>query len=855
MKIQLTLAWRYLTGRKLRAALTILSITLGIMLIFGLSAIVPAFADLINNDIEASKVEFDIIITRDGQALFPATLETDIANIDGTMFVIGAIEKDLNLPSASQITMPDGRQLGSLEIKAANPLDGETPYAQMVVTLGDDLVAGRGIEATDIGQPVVIISQDLANALRLTVGDNLNLPSAQGNMPLEIVGLTSGGRSLDSEIVYTTLAVGQAIFNAPDQINTIIGLIDPNYDLITVQNEVKALLPPTHNFGSFSGGGSAWDSALQMSDAIFGFFGFMTLSMAGLIMFNTFRTVVLERRRDIGMLRAIGATRRTIMSIILIEALIQATIGTTLGLLTGLLATQALIPLLNNFLNNFFAGGTLGQPSYSPSMFFLSLLLGFGIPLASTLWPARAASQLTPMEALRPSSPEETLTHSRRTIIIGLLFLAGALLGLLSGNLTASTLGMALFFISILILSPLLIRPITTIFGRILILAFAREGHLAHKNLGRQPSRAAITASTIAIGIAIIIALSGMISSAINGIASYVDITLDADFMLMPESLFLGSNSLGAGPELAADIAAIDGIDTITTLRQGTIDIDGLTANIIGIDPQTYPQVSGLYFIEGTTADFNQLNAGRTIIINTFLAAQLNLQTGDTLDLTTLNGRQTYQVIAQAADYLNVKTPAIYTSQANMAADFNLHNDTVIMADISPSASAATIQNELIAITQRYPQFSLYSNEKMKTTQIETLESASSIYSVLMAILALPSLLALANTLTINVLERTREIGVLRAIGSLRKQVQRMIVAESLLLAMIGLLIGIIIGLWMSWIFVNALSLIGMPVPYYLPYTGLLVATIVGLTFGILAALAPARQAANLQIVTALAYE
>ena len=135
------------------------------------------------------------------------------------------------------------------------------------------------------------------------------------------------------------------------------------------------------------------------------------------------------------------------------------------------------------------------------------------------------------------------------------------------------------------------------------------------------------------------------------------------------------------------------------------------------------------------------------------------------------------------------------------------------------------------------------------------MQGASSVYSILMAVLAIPSLLALANTLTVNVLERTREIGVLRAIGSIRKQVRRMVMAESLLLSALGIAIGILVGLWMSWIMVESLSYIGIPVPFFFPYTGVVVAIAVGLIFGVTAALAPARRASKQNIIEALAYE
>jgi len=857
MNIQLKLAWRYLWGRKTRAILTTFSITLGVMLIFGFSSIVPALANMVKQDIESAKVDVDIIITRDGNAFFPEGLQDEVATVPGTMFVMGTLERNLNLPPSEYIVMPDGRTMIALEIRAGRPLPEDNPFSQMVQTLGDDLVAGRSITVDDTGQPVAIISEALAIAKGIEIGDTLTLPSAQGQIDLEVVGLTAGERSISNEFVYTTLTAAQTIFNAPEQIDTILGLIDPDVELTAVQDQIKTLLPPGYNFGSYSAGGSAFDSAIQMADMIFNMFGILVLAMAGLIMFNTFRTVIVERKRDIGMLRAIGATRGMVTRTILAEGIIQGVVGASLGLILGYLFAHALIPVLSSYFDAFFRDSSLGAPVFSGQSLLIAVLLGVGIPVLSGLWPARQAGKLTPMEALRPFSDAEEVKQSRRLIIIAVVLVALALVGLLSGSVGGAALGMLLFFVSILVLSPLLIRPVTAVFGRLLILLFAREGYLAERNLGRQPSRAAITASTVGIGMAIIIALSGMVTSALNGIISYMDVTLSADYMLIPETLFLGATTIGADPEFAQSITTVEGIAQVTTIRQSSIVLDELgVVNLMGIDPVTYPQVTDLYFIEGNSEEaFPGLENGRSVIINSTLASQLQLKPGDTITLNTLNETATYEIIAEAVDYLNLKTPALYISQANMATDFNLHNDTIIMMDSVPGANVQTIENELISLTQQYSQFSLFTFDALHASQVEDMQGASSVYSVLMAVLAIPSLLALANTLTVNVLERTREIGVLRAIGSIRKQIRRMVLAESLLLSTLGIAIGILVGLWMSWIMVESLSFIGIPVPFYFPFTGIMVAVAVGLIFGVIAALAPARRASKQNIIEALAYE
>jgi putative ABC transport system permease protein len=431
-----------------------------------------------------------------------------------------------------------------------------------------------------------------------------------------------------------------------------------------------------------------------------------------------------------------------------------------------------------------------------------------------------------------------------------------ALLGLASGNLNLASLGAVLFLAGLVLVGPVLVRPIANVFGRLLELVFAQEGRIAEGNLARQPGRAAITASAMTIGLAILVALGGMMTSIESGFFRYIDRSLGADYLLMPHSMVLGGGNVGAGPELAEAVRNVPGIAGVTTVRLAMGRIGDTDVQTIGIDPESYPRIAGLEFSAGDPEKaFAALAEGRALIANGIFSAQKGLKVGQELTLQTPEGPKTYKVVGIGMDFLNAKLATVYISQENLARDLHETSDVLLMADQTADADPAEVRAQLERIVAQYPAFSLLSGEELRVEYKQMFGMAMRLLQLLMVALAVPSLIALMNTLGINVLERTREIGVLRAVGSTRRQVQRMIVGESLLLSALGTAFGLLGGLWLGYVLVGALNETGFKIPYYFPYGGLMLAIAVGLVFGVIAGLLPARRAARMDLLAALRYE
>jgi putative ABC transport system permease protein len=433
-----------------------------------------------------------------------------------------------------------------------------------------------------------------------------------------------------------------------------------------------------------------------------------------------------------------------------------------------------------------------------------------------------------------------------------------ALVILLSHNLGLLALGGVLFLIGLVLAGPVLVRPIANILGALFTRLTPQQGivQLAEGNLTRQPTRAAVTASATMIGLAVIVMAGGLVSSLSSGFLDALQRSLGSDYLFVPPAIGVWGSNVGAAPRLADELRALPSIEAVSTLRVATSLAGDLPFTVLGIDPVNYPKVSGLVFQKGDPdSAYSSLGDGPNLIANGPLAAFAGVTPGDDLRMLTAEGEQVYRVVAVANDYLNAKIATAYISQASLATDFLITEDVLLQANRKPGVNRAEADAEVDGLAAQYPQFQLISGQEYYDENKRIFDAAFlGLYAVL-GFLAIPSLVAMLNTLAIGVIERTREIGMVRAVGATRQQIRRMVVFEALILAALGTSFGLLSGLYLARLAVDSLGAAGYPVRASFPWMGAVLAVAIGMLFGGLAAVIPARQAAKLDIVAALRYE
>jgi len=851
MNLQFTLAMRYLSGRKLRTTLTTLAIVFGVLVIFGMNLVLPAFMSAFQANMMAMADKVDATITHKAGAPFPLEIVGQILDVDGVRAASGSLNRTINLPL--DYFDHDPNKPDRITALSLTGLDLDSVHTVRAYTV----VEGRFLELDDTVS--VVIHQTLADNLGLKLGDTLAVPTPAGVLDLTIVGILSAKTTPGNEDLFINLQTAQEALNMPGQINAIdVNFVSVDEDeRAAILTAIQAKIGTNYQVGGLNTGDELLAN-IKIAQAIFNMIGVLALFMGGFIIFNTFRTIVTERRRDIGMLRAIGANRKTILGMILGETLIQGVIGTAIGLLLGYLLALGMInfvePLINSFLNL-----DMGEPIITPGNLFTAVVLGIGTTVVAGLLPAWRAGRVTPMEALRPSDAETpTNPVKSRSFWVGAIMIAIALIALFSQNTGLIGLGGILFFFGLLLVSPGLIQPIAAAFARLAEIVFARQGtgDLAAGNLTRQPTRAAVTASATMIGLAVVLMATSIITSLTLGFSDLLEKTLGSDFLLIPPSVMVWGSNVGSGPTLADEIRALPEVETVSTLRFAASEIDGTAISLLGIEPDNFALASSLDISKGDLDQaLAEIKAGRSVIANTALVMATGVDVGDEINLVTLDGEKTYRVVAIGMDYLDAKVAGAFISQDNLAADFGMSEDVMMQIDLKAGADRDAVEPKIRALLEDYPQYNLISGAEYLDQNKALFNTAFLGMYALLAFMAIPSLIAMINTLAIGVIERTREIGMLRAVGTTRRQIRTVILAEALILAAIGTSFGIAAGLYLGYLGVNGLASIGFPLEYLFPASGVIAAILAGLIFGALAAVIPARQAARLDVVAALRYE
>lgn len=850
MNLQLTLALRYLNGRKLRTFLTTTAIVFGVTLIFGMNLVLPTMIAALETNVQAGEGAVDFSITNLSGEPFPYETLAGLLNLEGVRAVSGSLQRTINLP-------PDFIDKDSSRVDRVKAINLVGVVPEMARSLRSyPLVSGRYLQ--DLDRASAVISQSLADDFSISLDGTIQIPSANGVVDLTVVGIRPADFKFGNEDVLVNLPQAQLMLDEPGNIN----IIDLNMQAfagkdqhLEMQRRIESVLGPQYRVGNPAASDELFAS-LELGRITLSLFGLLALFMGGFIILNTFRTVVTERRRDIGMLRAIGATRRAVLGIILVEGLLQGVVGSIIGLVLGYFLAFAVLRVAQAPMSQF-VNLQLGLPVVTGQLIGLSVGLGVGVTLFAGLLPAYYASKVTPIEALRPSLAEvEFKQTSRWNLKIGVAIIVVTVAAIFSGWSSLIIPGGFLFLLGLVLITPGLVRPFANTFGQITNIIYARKGIglLAKSNLTRQSTRVAVTVSASMLGLAVIVTAGGLVTSMTGTIKEMIHKSLGSDYLFVPPSVAIWGSNVGANPKFAEQLRSLDQVDAVSTFRYAASQTNGQAVSVIGIDPVDFPKVSGLRFTQGDESAYGVLASGRDLIANGAFLAATGSRVGEDVDMLSANGKVRYHIVASAVDLLNAKVTTAYISQANLAADFGSMQDVFIQINLKKGANKSIAAENIRELGKDYPQFKLVSGADYYATVTSQINAAFSAIYILFLVVALPSLIAMLNTLTIGVIERTREIGMLRAVGGTQQQIREMVLIEALLLAAIGTAFGILGGLYLGYVFVVA-TRVFFPMGYYFPQWGILAALAIGLSFGALAALIPASQAARINVVDALRYE
>ena len=849
-----SLTLRGLAARKLRAVLTGLAVLLGVAMISGTYVFTDTINSTFDQVFETANEGVDVVIS--GRSEFdtdagPVSKEIPESLVDRVKDVPGVETAAGNVEDFASIIKENGDQVETL---GAPPLLFSRPPERF-----DPL---EYVEGEPPASPTeVAINKGTADDENLKIGDKIFLAGRSERQEFTISGLATFGdvESLGGATVsVVTLPRAQALADQPGRVDSIQAAADRDVTAQELVVRLERVLPDTVEVKT--GQQDATDQSESIRDSL-GFLNTLLLVFAGIadfvgafIIFNTFSITVAQRTKAFALLRTMGASRNQVLRAVLFEALIVGLAASVLGLFLGLAAAQGINALFKAF------GANLPQEGLvlEPRTVIVALLVGTVVTMLSSLPPARRATRVPPLAAMREELAQAQPPTRRRQVLSWVLLALGAagiLFGLFSGapaEQALSTLGLGaiLLFIAIALLSPRLVPPIAALVGYPLERMRGLAGRLARENSQRNPGRTAVTAAALMIGLALVT----FVAILADGVKASIDDTISEDM----KAQFVVQNKDGfsnISPGTGEAMRQLPGVETVSSLTNSQAQIEGYSGKPFGsgIDPPTFNQVWELTIDKGTPALLSNLRS-REILLETNSAESNGFDVGDRVEMTTpIGNRPVFRVRGTYEDKGALVGDFVVTNQV-IREDFGVRDDFLEFVVVQPGADPEAVQARAeTVLEQRFPVAEALSREEFQEGIKDQVNQFLFLIYALLSLSVIVSLFGIVNTLVLSIHERTRELGMMRAIGTPRTLVRRVVRYESVITALIGAALGLTVGFILGVVTTVALKDEGFVLS--IPWISLIVFGVLAVVAGVLAAIPPARRASRLNVLEALAYE
>ena len=774
----------------------------------------------------------------------------DASLVDAVKRVGGVAVAEGQVQGYARLVGKDGKALGNPEMGAptfgGNWSDNKelNPFS---------LAAGQSPRADD----EVVIDKKSADDGKLAVGDTTTVLVQGPPQQVRIAGIARFGAA-DSpggaSFVLFTPAAAQRLVAAPGKFDSIGVVAAGGVDQQELVRRISPVLPS--GVEAVTGDAATAESQSEFKQGLSFFntfmiiFAIVALVVGGFMIFNTFSITVAQRTRENGLLRALGAGRRQILSSVLIEALAVGALASVLGMAAGVLVAGGLKAMLSGLGFDIPAGGVV----FTGRTVVVSVLVGLAVTLAAAMVPARKAARIPPIAAMRSQVAGSAGYGSRERVVVGLILLllgtAALAAGLFGGGGNAVLLvglGALLVFFAVSVLARTVSLPMSRVLGAPLPRLRGAAGTLARENAMRNPKRTASSASALMIGVALV----GFITILASSTKASIDGALDRSFTgdLVVDS-GAGMAAGGIDPGMAEQLNRLPEVDVAAGLSRGQALVNGTAVMLAGLDPRTAFEILDVKPLQGSPADLGR----DAIALHEDVAKDKGLKLGDPVPVVFKDsGPQTLRVGMIYEEDQAAGSSYILGTDA-FRANFANRYDQRIFVKKAAGVSLADARAAVDRVAQSYPGADVFDQDEFKADQGRSVDQLLALVYALLALAIVIALLGIGNTLALSIFERTRELGVLRAVGMTRSQLRSTIRWESVIIALQGTLLGVVIGLFFGWVMVQALADQGIDT-FKVPFGSLGVVVVLAALAGVLAAVAPSRRAAKLNVLRAIAAE
>jgi putative ABC transport system permease protein len=837
------LTLRGLLAHKLRLALTALAIVLGVTFISGTFVL----TDTLNNTFSSlftsvySKIDFQVR----GVAQFgsgesatrnplPESVLARVESVPGVAGAYGQVE------GYAQFVARDGKPVPSTvgtiglgwdsspQISSLHLVSGNPPTTSDDVVMDASTARNYGF---GVGQQVRILSAGSRAAQTFTITGIAQFGTADN-----LAGATLAAFSLPT---------AQRLVGETGQFDFIDVIAKPGADKAAVQRSIARALPSDAEVVTgqtvINEEQTTVSQALSSLNTVLLIFALISLFVGAFTIFNTFSIIVGQRTRELALLRVVGASRGQVLRSVLGEAAIVGFVSSALGVALGVAAAVGLKALLGGF------GASLpsGSLTFEPRTAIVGLAVGTLVTVVSAIGPARNAVRIPPVAALTDRATDGAgRSPTRRRLLSGTALAIGGVLllglGLSKPVVALVGAGAVCIFVGVAMLAPAIARPLSGLLGRPLAALLGTPGWLGRENSMRSPSRTAQTASALMVGLALVSAMAVFGASYSESATSSVDQAISADLLISVN----GSGQLSDSVPAAA--AAVPGVTATNTVYRDQFEFKSTLTTLTGVTTQNLADTVILRMKSGSAAALAQGG----LLVDSTTATKDHLAVGDTAPIrfaytgpTTIRIGGIYQSNALIGSFL--------VSAPYLLAHFRQESPGAVLVSTNGNPGVDAAVTRTLA---PFPTVQVQTRAQFQQSEISQINQLLGLVYALLALAVLIALIGIVNTLMLSVLERTREIGLLRAVGMRRPQVRTMIRSESVILATFGAVIGIVIGTLMGLALVSSLRQQGIT-ETSVPWVRLVEFLILAAILGLVAASWPARRAARLDVLTAIAAE
>ncbi|AYF27839.1 ABC transporter permease [Micromonospora tulbaghiae] len=841
-----------LLARKLRLLLSGLAVVLGVMFVSGAFVLTDTLGRSFDAVFADAYAEVDVSVE--------AKPKIDVSTAEGMPLstpmpasVLDRIKAVPGVADAKGVVAADGARMigsnGKVVTSFGPPQLGQNWLGESDLV---EIREGRAPQADD----EIVINTALAEAGKVKVGDRVGVLTLAPKKEFTLVGVFgySGGRDSiggANEVYFTTPVAQQLMLGKPDVFSNVSVQAAAGTTPEALRDEVARTLGADYQVKT--GEQLAADASAGLKEGLSFFnkillgFAAVALLVGTFLILNTFSIIVAQRTRELALMRAIGASGKQVIGSVVLEALAVGLIASVLGLAAGI-GVGALLAYLFGQL----AGGlTLAGLGVPASAVIGAFAVGMLITVIAALLPALRASRIPPIAAMQDvATPDRPLTKVTigGAVVTGigavLLFLG---LGGHAGDSTLATiLGGVLFaFIGVALLTPVISRPVVALLGA--MFSWSVPGKLGRLNSGRNPRRTAITAAALMVGIALVTGVTVILDSAKGSIGKLAEDNIKAELVISGSTT--GPRPASFDPAVLEKAAAIPGVRMVSG-EYGDMAVVGGERTWVAASSNV-AALQQIFGAKATAGDISRL-APDQMLVSSDTAKARNLAVGSTVPVQLSRGEARTYTVSGIYESSQLTNPVTLPPQAT--ADFAIPQPIQGFLQLAPGTSVGAVQPQVEQLLADSPEVSVADRAAFIEQQTGQLDSLLQMIQILLALAIVIAVLGIINTLALSVLERTRELGLLRAIGLRRAQTMRMITVEAVVISIFGALLGVVVGTGLGAAVVEALKDEGIT-DLILPWGQMVTFLILAAVIGVVAAVLPAIRAARINVLGAIAHD